>query len=204
MDFDSLFSSHRWRILEILARNPSSPLEIAKNVNTSVAYVSQQLKLLEVAGLIQKQKTGAAEKGKPRTLFSISQEIFYITALIKNFPAKKIFHLNDYRKVILRIWLLDNPDLHYYIEKFYWAIENDLKDVKAIFFDTLKSRLIVMSDSKKIRQKAGSFFASKKKIECSILPLSEIKRISYAGLIPIYDPESIFAGHKELKGGINE
>jgi DNA-binding MarR family transcriptional regulator len=69
MDIDSFFTSPRWKVLEILAKTPSSPMEISKQLNTSIAYISQQLKLLEAAGLVTKVRTRATERGKPRTLF---------------------------------------------------------------------------------------------------------------------------------------
>ena len=62
MEVDVFLGNQRWKILEFLAHKPSSPSEVSKHIKTSVAYVSQQLKLLEVAGLIVKEKTGSVEK----------------------------------------------------------------------------------------------------------------------------------------------
>jgi len=208
MDFDLFFSSPRWRILEIIAKKPSSPLEISSRLKTSVAYVSQQLKLLEAADLVHKEKTGQAEKGKPRNIYSISREILHLTSLMHNLPLKKVVYLTDYHKLILRIWLLDNVDLHYYLEKFYWQIEEDLNDITGIFVDlsSNKGKVIVVSDNKKLKLKIDNFEKnSKNKLQISLLSESEFKNISQKDLYPIHDP-SLIMDKKNLKGGdsINE
>ena len=204
MDLDSFFTSPRWKILEILAKKPSSPLEISSQLNTSIAYISQQLKLLEAAGLITKEKTGIAEKGKPRTLFSLSNELLYMMLLTKNLTVKKLIHLTDYHKVILRIWLLEDLSLHYYIEKLYWKIEEELSEVKAIFFDNSsgKPKIIIFSNSKQLKQKIDSFFKEVKgRLEYSFFSENEIKKFSIDKLVPIYD--SNLFNKSELKGGEN-
>ena len=204
MDFDLFFSTPRWRILEILAKNPSSPVEISQKINTSVAYVSQQLKLLEAGNLITKKRTGSAEKGKPRTVFSLSKEVLQITLLMNKFPARKLLFLNDHHKVILRIWMLEDSELHYYIEKFYWSLEDHLEDIKAIFIDlsSAKSKVVIISDSKKIISLVDGFLKKfKGKLECGVVSDLDLKKLS-GKIHPIYDPKFLLFG-KELKGGFN-
>jgi len=58
METDYLLSSARWDILKIISEKPSSPIQIAEKLNTTVSHVSQQLRLLEAAGLVTKKKTG--------------------------------------------------------------------------------------------------------------------------------------------------
>ena len=74
MELDSFLASPRWEILSLISERPSSPIELAEKTKTTVSFVSQQLKLLEAAQIVKKTKTGAFEKGKPRNLFSISQD----------------------------------------------------------------------------------------------------------------------------------
>jgi predicted transcriptional regulator len=157
MEPDYLLSDSRWEILRLIAEKPLSPIQIAKKLNTTVSYISQQLRLLEAAGLTQKERTGQVEKGKPRTLFSIPEEITYLISLTKDFAKKKLIYLTDYHKIILRIWLLENTSLHYHIEKFFWLIEKYLNDIKGIFIDTkgISPKIIIISD-KKIKQKIDS------------------------------------------------
>lgn len=206
MDFDLFFSSPRWKILEILANNPSSPLEISEKLKTTVSYVSQQLKLLEAASLVKKEKTGLVEKGKPRTIFSISKEILQFNALIKKFPARKIIRLTEHHKTILKIWLLEDSNFHYMIEKFYWSIENDLKHIKGIFIDISqkKPKIVVVSDVKKISVKINSFLKDiHEEISCSLISLDELIKYPKENIHPIYDPSFLLENKSDekLKGG---
>lgn len=151
MDFDLLARSPRWDLLELLARTPSSPVELSKHLNTSVSYVSQQLKLLEAANLITKQKTGNAEKGKPRYLYTLSKEILQVTALLRTSATKKTISLSEYHKTILRIWLIDSPLLHHPLEKLYWKLESDLSLIEAFFVIMgEKPEVYCVTDSKKV------------------------------------------------------
>ena len=167
MDLDSLFSSQRWNILEIIAKKPSSPLEISEELNTSVAYVSQQLKLLEFAGIVIKEKTGFFEKGKPRNLYKISEDLIYISFLSEGESAKKSIHADEFRKIIIRIWLIEDLQISRSIEKIFWTLEAGLKDIDGIYLDVSegKSTLLILSDSKKVKQSAESL---SKKIEIPV------------------------------------
>lgn len=194
MDYDTFLSSQRWVILEIIAKKPSSPVEISQKIGTSVSYVSQQVKLLEAAGLIRKERTGSADKGKPRLVYSIAREILQVTGLLRNSPMKKNLSLDLHKKVTLRIWDLENESLHPLIEKFYWEIEADLKDVSGIYFDSSKKELLLVSDSKKIRANAEKLEGLKTKFVSE----SELKKFGEVHVL--YDPNLL--GDKQfLKGG---
>ena len=203
MNFDSFLSSPRWQILEILAKNPSSPVEISQELGTSVSYISQQLKLLEAANLVVKSRTGSAEKGKPRMVYSIFSEIVHLSALMKGKSSKKVINLTDYHKLILRIWLLDNPDLHYHVEKFYWKVEDALEEVLGIFvsLSSKKPKVIVVSDSKKLKSRIDSYLKDfGEKLDLIMVSEFEFNKISKDGISLIYDPKFLLLG-KELKGG---
>lgn len=186
------FASPRWAILEIIAKKPSSPVEISQKVKTSVSYVSQQLKLLEAAGLVVKEKTGSADKGKPRLVYSISKEILQVTGMLRGFPVKKIIAMDEHHKTVLRIWALEDKKLHRPLEKFYWALEDKLKDVVGVFADLSDKEIFVVSDSKRLQNVAGVFEGLKVKI------VSEKALAKQEGLYPIYDPNFL---DKKLKGG---
>jgi predicted transcriptional regulator len=203
MNLDSFLTSPRWEILQIIAKKPESPMEIAEKLNTTVSYVSQQLKLLEAAGLVKKERTGAVERGKPRTLFSISNEFLYLITLTKKFSGKKLIYLTEHHKTILKIWLIDDPSLHYYIEKFFWQIENSLNEIDAIFIDTSKPKptIIIVSESKKLKQKISFFIKEfSEKIDYSIISKKDLKKTLPTSAYSLYDSDNIL---KELKGGEN-
>jgi len=176
MNFDSFLVSPRWEILQILAKSPSSPTELAVKLETTVAYVSQQLKLLDAAGLITKTKTGSSEKGKPRFLFELSKEIIYLAALSEGISEKKVIQVNDYHRTILKLWLVKDSSLHYYFEKLYWKLDENKKEIDSIFLDVSSPRIIVVSDSKTLKSKIDSYVSDfDKKINCSFVAKENIK-----------------------------
>lgn len=203
MEMDTFLGSPRWNILEIIAKSPSSPMEISQQINTSVAYVSQQLKLLEAAGLIKKERTGAVQKGAPRTVFSITNEILHLTALVNKIPAKKLIQLTDYHNTILKIWLIENQEIHKRIEKLYWRLESEIEDIDAIIFDTsTKPRVLIISESKKVKTQIEKFLSkSDGKLAVSLVSKKEIEKIPREDLHPIHDPKHILMDEKEMKGG---
>ncbi len=204
MEADIFFSEPRWKILEILTTVPSSPLEISKKLNTSVAYISQQLKLLEAAKFIFKTKTGKSDKGQARNLYEISKEFVFITSLIRGHPAKKLVYLSSHHKTILKIWLLENAESHYFIEKLYWKLESDLKDIKSILVEKSKNsgkiQVIIISDSKTLKLKISSYLKDlNNQIECTVIG-SDNKKSSKIDFISIYDQESL-TNQKLSEGG---
>ncbi|MFH1290473.1 MAG: MarR family transcriptional regulator [Nanoarchaeota archaeon] len=201
MDYDMFFASPRWGILNIIARTPSSPIEIAEKIGTSVSYVSQQLKLLEAAGLVVKERTGSVEKGKPRTVYSVAKEIVQFSALLRGMPAKKHIYVTDHHKIILRIWALENSDLHYYVEKLYWKIEENLDEINGIFVDLSKSKpdVLVVSGNKKIRGEVEKFDEATKNVDFSLVGEKDLDKIS-GEIHVIHDPKFMFLG-KKMKGG---
>lgn len=204
MDFDLFLTSPRWEILQIIAGKPSSPVEIAEKLNTTVSYVSQQIKLLDAANLLKKEKTGEVLKGKPRSLFSLSNELLYLTILSKKTSEKKLIQLTDHHKTILNIWLLKDPSLHYYFEKFYWKLEEDIEEIEGIFIENsgIIPRLLIVTESKKIKPKIeGYIHKLKREIEYIIISRPQLKRFNTDFLLTIHDPNNIF---EELKGGIEK
>lgn len=204
MELDSLFSTPRWKILEILARTRSSPLELSKLMNTSIAYISQQLKLLEASGIVLKERTRAVEKGKARNLYYLSNELVHFTALLKDHPTRKSLILSEHQKIVIKIWLLVDAKFSYFVEKLFWNIEEDLEEVSAILLENSFSKVnvIIISDSKKLKQKIESF--SKKYahiINLDIFSSSSLNKISSNKYFSIHDPQKIFVGKEKLKGG---
>jgi DNA-binding transcriptional regulator GbsR (MarR family) len=72
---------------------------------------------LEAMQIVSKEKTGAFEKGKPRNLFSISKDFFYITILTRDFSEKKLLSLTDYQKSIIKVWSLEDLELKQFLEE---------------------------------------------------------------------------------------
>ena len=103
MELETLLTGTKWEIIEILATNPCSPSELAEKLNTTIANISQQLRLLQTAGLIKKQKTGSGKQGvrkpgKPRMLFSLSEDFAFITIMSKGLAKKRLVRINSKQK----------------------------------------------------------------------------------------------------------
>jgi len=201
MDFDSFLSSPRWEVLQILAEKPSSPVEIAEKLNTTVSYASQQLKLLDAAGIVVKKRTGAAKRGKPRSLFNISNELLYLTALTRDFSEKKLIKITEHHKAILKIWMLEDASLHYYFEKIFWKLSEDLGELEGIFINKEGAvpEFIIVSDSKKLKSKIESFVKNfEKTIQISFIQKNQLKKFSRDFLVFLHDPLNLI---QKLKGG---
>jgi DNA-binding transcriptional ArsR family regulator len=135
MDHETLFTASKWDILKQLETGPRSPLELAKLCNTSIANVSQQLRLLEMAGLVKAQRVSNRDKDKPRILYSLAGNLSYVIATSGSFVDKKVLHLSDYNKIIMRIWFFERHELHYVLEKAFWKIEENLDRISFLAFD---------------------------------------------------------------------
>jgi len=201
MDFDLFLTSPRWEILQIIAAKPSSPIEIAEKLKTTVSYVSQQLKLLDAANLLTKEKTGASEKGKPRTLFGLSNELLYVTALTRKFSEKKLFYISDYHKSILKIWFNIDSSVHYYAERLFWKLEEDIDEIEAIYIENSSPipKLLIISESKKLKLKIEAYTKLlNNKVEPIFILKNQLKKYSIDFLTPLHDPQKFL---EELKGG---
>jgi predicted transcriptional regulator len=135
MEQETLFTSSKWDILKCLEAGKKSPLDLAKETNTSVANISQQLRLLELAGFVKSERISNRDKGLPRILYSVADNHSYIVASTPGFVDKKFLKLQEYQKCTLRIWFLDNPNLQRYVERFFWTIEKHLEKIDVIAMD---------------------------------------------------------------------
>ena len=132
MEIATLFTEQKWNILKLLSMNGLSPLQLAEKSNTSIANISQQLRLLEAADLVKKEKIKNRDKGKPRSLFTLSEDYAFVASAMDGFADKKLLVATDYHNALIRILFLDNSNLQYYLSKLYWKIEDHLKDIDSM------------------------------------------------------------------------
>ena len=105
MDVETLLTGIKWEIIEIISKKPSSPTELAEKINTTVANVSQQLRLLQTAGLTKRKRISQLKPGKPRTQFSLADDYAIIITVASNFTKKKLIKLTSDQKTTLKKWL---------------------------------------------------------------------------------------------------
>lgn len=141
-----MFSEQKWNILKCLSHEKLSPLQLAERLNTTMANISQQLRLLEAANLVKKEKIKNRDRGKPRALFSLSEDFVYLIPAMNSFADKKLLHATTHHKTILKIWFLKNQELHEHIEKLYWKIKPYLSHIHAIAVNQAARELIIISD----------------------------------------------------------
>jgi DNA-binding transcriptional ArsR family regulator len=134
MEHETLFTATKWDILKLLESDAKSPLELAKALHSSLANVSQQLRLLEMAGLVTSRRISNRDKDKPRILYSLAGNLSYVIATSDRFVDKKVVPLSEHNKVILRIWFLDDANVRYALEKAFWQIEPHLAQISALSF----------------------------------------------------------------------
>ena len=102
MDAETLLTGTKWEIIELLAKKEFSPTELAEKLNTTIANISQQLRLLQAAGFVKKERVGTAKPGKPRVLFSIAEDYCLIMLFTKGFARKKLVKISKEQKKIIK------------------------------------------------------------------------------------------------------
>jgi predicted transcriptional regulator len=139
MDHETLFTATKWDILKVLENGPQSPLEISKMLGSSLANVSQQLRLLEMAGVVKTRRVPNRDKDQPRVLYSLAGNLSYMIATSDNFVDKKMLNLTDTNKIVLRIWFLEDKAIRYALEKAFWQIEPHLGKIERLSFVGIES-----------------------------------------------------------------
>jgi predicted transcriptional regulator len=202
MEQETLFTASKWDILKILSSGSKSPLQLAKLSNTSVANISQQLRLLEMAGLVQSKRISNRDKGQPRLLYSLVGNHSFLIASTRDFVDKKLLKLSEYNKVILKIWFLDNPKLHYYLEKAFWHIEENLSENDALLFETNASddiSLIIVSDNSELKKELKKISIKSpegvsRTVQFNVKTKTEFKKLlsnQTPSFYVLYDPSNI-------------
>lgn len=150
MEMETMFTEQKWNILKCLSEDKYSPLQLADKLETTMANISQQLRLLEATNLVKKEKIRNRDKGKPRTLFSLSEDHAYLISAMDRFADKRLLKVNDHHKTVLRIWFLEDEILQNNVEKVYWKIKPKLSGIDMIAVDEENKEIIIVSDKKDI------------------------------------------------------
>jgi predicted transcriptional regulator len=135
MEQETLFTSSKWDILQSLSAGEQSPIELARSSKTSVANISQQLRLLELAGFVKSRRISNRDKDKPRILYNLAGNYSFFIVSSPYFVHKKFFNLSEKQKAITRIWFLEEKNVQLILEKAFWQLEPALDHIKAIILD---------------------------------------------------------------------
>lgn len=159
MDIELSFSNSKWDILKELSKSPKSPLEIATILKTSVANISQQLRLLEALGLVSKSKLQNSLKGKPRMQYFITSEITYLVRLGKKIAIKQMLKKDPYTIYIFNTFSLIPKKDQFYLLKFYFINSELLANSSIGYFKTTDKTIelfIITNEIEKVRNKISN------------------------------------------------
>jgi len=202
MEQETLFTASKWEILKLLSQQSLSPIELAARSSTSVANVSQQLRLLEMAGLVKSERIPNRDKGQPRVLYSLAGNHSFLIATSDDFVEKKLFKLSSYNKIILKIWFYQKRQLHHVLEKAFWHIEQHLDKIDALALDESSENpvnLILFTRDAKLRPSTIAV-ASPDGVKRQVVfhtthPDTPDKAWLRASLYALHDPANILAEH---------
>jgi hypothetical protein len=184
MDTETLFVATKWNILKLLSGTPLSPLQPSEKRGTTIANISAQLKLLEVANFVKKERTGSAKAGKPRYLFSLTKDYAFITSVANNLAFKELLAVQPHQKTTLAIWTLQKQ-YHAPLTKFLYLHEELLNKDVYISTDGSSATMHIISEKKK----------KKKKTETETVTYNDNTYTITLSHNPAYRPQT---GHKQI------
>lgn len=204
MEQETLYTAAKWDVLKALGESEKSPIALAKEANTSVSNISQSLRFLELAGIVKRERIGNRDKGQPRVMYSLAGNKAYMIVTARNFVDKKQIFLDDYKKMLLRIWFFENESLHVFIERAIQNIESEMNEINGIFLDTKSVQeirfSILLKDTSKLKKDSAvfkdaniSWMGASRKVKYSIVTESEILT-NGEKYYPIHDPQQIIGG----------
>ena len=107
--------------------------------------------------------------------------------------------MNENKKAVIKIWLIENSNLHAPLEKFFWNIEPLLKDIDSIFLDLSRVTPKIVVFSEKLIKISVESAIKKTKETFDFEVISPREKIDSSSLYRIYSKNSI--NLIELKGG---
>ena len=184
MDYNGILTESRWKIIKEITKKESSATSIAKELGTSLANVSQQLRLLEAYQLVKKErKEKNNSPGKPKTIYTLDKEIAELTIISPEVTKRTSLELDDAQKLMLTIWLKVKKEDQYYLEKFLMCNREIIEKCPGIAISKKskeKIELLLVTDHiDEIRQKYSNQKikegSNTKEIVCWTHSLAELK-----------------------------
>jgi hypothetical protein len=132
---------------------------------------------------------------------------------MNGFADKRLLELTDYHKIILKIWFIEDPELHQDVEKFYLSVEPYLDQIKVIAVnpkDQETEIILVSNKPRDIERRVAIIKKEKakteKKISVRVFSEEETRRLVNQKKAPfslisdlsiIYDPDKILLQFKQ-------
>lgn len=151
---DQYLHGIKWEILQELSKKPSSPRQLGDILGTTIANISQQLKLLEAYGYLKSKRVdkgkGSRKKSNSRIIYSIIRSQTIITQIQPNLVVKeeiKQSHLHNY---LIRTMLIDTKEASELLIKFYIDYQDIIDEIDALFYiktDGNEVHLLVITEN---------------------------------------------------------
>lgn len=143
----------KWQILQALSTSSLSPKQMADKLGTTIANVSQQLRLLEAKGYLKKERTdkgkGARKEKDVRVSYSLVKNRIFLTSIHPLSVERKEIRTNQdnsfYTNVLIQEFKLETN----YLFKFYLDHEALFKYIDALFYLKMEGdeiNLIVLTE----------------------------------------------------------
>jgi DNA-binding transcriptional ArsR family regulator len=185
MERETLFTASKWEILKVLEKGEKSAKEIADDCSISLSNVSQQLRFLELGGLIETRRLSNREEGLPRILYRLKDNFSFIVNVSEGFVEKGLFKISLRKKIILKAWFSLPENLHNFFESSLLKIEPFFDILEGLFLDISSGSLdyVMVVDKKdvsglkdKLNDCSLEFSGVKKKIKFSVIDREEFDK----------------------------
>lgn len=147
----------KWDIIEQLSKETLSPKELSEKLNTTIANVSQQLKLLEAYGYLKKKKTdqgkGSRKQTDRRTLYSLAKTTTTITNIQQSNTKRAEVKTHPLHQLMINLLLLDQKENAEPILELYMAHKDLVEKIDAIYLVEQKheeTHLLIITDNTNI------------------------------------------------------
>lgn len=126
-----IINKRQWEIIKNLSKGNKTPTELAKILKVSLPAIHNQLKELEQKQLIK--KVGEIKgKTRPYAVYSLEEGFIYYMKALPNETEQVFLPVDENIKLHLRIWSIPQKEYHYYLESFWWNLQDHLSDLDAV------------------------------------------------------------------------
>lgn len=132
MEAETILTGARWNLLKLIANHPRTIKELAELTNTSMANIVQQLRILELAGVVRpiKRRLG---RGKPSTLYTLGNKAITI-AITPFYAEKRVITPTPLESAILRLMMINDSNRLTLLRKILSLDKKILSKIDAIIY----------------------------------------------------------------------
>lgn len=171
MDQETLFTATKWDILKALSSGKKSPMQLAEECSTSLANVSQQLRLLELGGVVSTERISNREKGQPRVLYSLRGNQCFLISTMKDMVEKQSMQLTPQQRATLAVWYYVDKSKQYFAEKALWHIHDHSQHIDGLYYDThnlTALHFIVVTEKESLKNQLKEITIEKDSIKIAV------------------------------------